>query len=71
MVHQVHHGGAGTTAAGLKAAVIPFNKFSYTQFCFDCPYLKYVHFFSISAQPQSYRSSVTNPFGETEFIAEA
>lgn len=70
---QVHHGGAGTTAAGLKAAVMVNMKWS-LQFLFIRFFLLTIYFnfcWYCSARQPSFRSLATNHFGEKESTPEA
>lgn len=75
---QVHHGGAGTTAAGLKAAVNSFNALCITVdvliffhllyfACFMYPLVyRYLLNLSASVQLLLFRFLATNPSGESE-----
>lgn len=52
---QVHHGGAGTTAAGLKAAVLASS--SNTVLCFSLVWLDLVFWFSLNSTVPNYSCS--------------
>lgn len=66
-IYQVHHGGAGTTAAGLKAAVTIFASLEYLFLLCDLlqqVYCGCFYVFCFSVQQQLYHSLETNHSGE-------